>query len=157
MHLACIRTHLISSASAVSLVSRPEDRTRLLSSSLRLFSGSTQLPVAFLYRNAGRRLGTRLHQSHETTSAAARAAHLAFSYVLGVLSLCCFLLCCFVHVTACCCSSLLHAMHCLLRLTPQCNSFCWLSEKSNQHALSSCHHTVLVYVFQESHFTLVQP
>ena len=36
MHVACIRTHLISGASAVSLVPRPEDR--LLSSSLRSFS-----------------------------------------------------------------------------------------------------------------------
>ena len=35
--MACIRTHLISGASAVSLVLRPEDRTRLLSSSLRSF------------------------------------------------------------------------------------------------------------------------
>ena len=37
--MACIHTHLISSASAVSLVPRPEDRTRLLSSSLGSFSG----------------------------------------------------------------------------------------------------------------------
>ena len=36
-------THLISSASAVRLVPRPEDRTQLLSSSLRSFSGPTQL------------------------------------------------------------------------------------------------------------------
>ena len=51
MHMACIRTHLISGASAVSLVSRPEDRTRLLSSSLRSFSGPTQLcwPRALLF------------------------------------------------------------------------------------------------------------
>ena len=28
------------------------------------------------------------------------------------------------HATACCCSSLLHYMHCLLRLAPQCNAFC---------------------------------
>ena len=46
--MACIRTDLISGASAVSLVPRPEDRTRLLSSSLRLFSGPAQLSVAFL-------------------------------------------------------------------------------------------------------------
>ena len=46
--MACIRTHLISDASAVSLVPRPEDRTKLLSSgSSRLFSGP--LSVAFLY------------------------------------------------------------------------------------------------------------
>ena len=32
--MACIRTHLIYGASAVSLVPRPEDRTRLLSGSL---------------------------------------------------------------------------------------------------------------------------
>ena len=37
VHVACIRTHLISGASAVSLVPRSEDR--LLSSSLRSFSG----------------------------------------------------------------------------------------------------------------------
>ena len=49
--MACIRTHLISGASAVSLVSRPEDRTRLLSSSLRSFSGPAQLrwPRALLF------------------------------------------------------------------------------------------------------------
>ena len=35
MHIACIRTHLISGASAVSPVPRPKDWTRLLSSSLR--------------------------------------------------------------------------------------------------------------------------
>ena len=44
MHVACIRTHLISSASAVSLVPRPEDRTRLLSSSLGSFSGPPSSP-----------------------------------------------------------------------------------------------------------------
>ena len=61
--MACIFAlmHLISGASAVSLVPRPEDRTRLLSSSLRQFSGPAQLSVAFLYWNAGRRLGTGLH------------------------------------------------------------------------------------------------
>ena len=47
MHVACIRTHLISSASAVSLVPRPEDRTRLLSSSLRSFSGPPSSPPLF--------------------------------------------------------------------------------------------------------------
>ena len=47
MHVACIRTHLISSASAVSLVPRPEDRTRLLSSSLRSFSGPPNSPPLF--------------------------------------------------------------------------------------------------------------
>ena len=52
MHVACIRTHLISGASAVSLVPRPEDRTRLLSSSLRLFSGPPSSP-SLLYRNDG--------------------------------------------------------------------------------------------------------
>ena len=46
--MACIRTHLISGASAVSLVPRPEDRTRLLSSSLRSFSGPAQLSVSLL-------------------------------------------------------------------------------------------------------------
>ena len=58
VHVACIRADLISSASAVSLVPRPEDRTRLLSGSLRSFSGP---PITFLYRNAGRGLGTMLH------------------------------------------------------------------------------------------------
>ena len=47
MHVACIRTHLISSASAVSLVPRPEDRTRLLSSSLGSFSGPPSSPSLF--------------------------------------------------------------------------------------------------------------
>ena len=47
MHVACIRTQLISSASAVSLVPRPEDRTRLLSSSLGLFSGPPSSPSLF--------------------------------------------------------------------------------------------------------------
>ena len=42
MHVACIHTYLISGPSAVSLVPRPEDR--LLSSSLRSFSG----PPCFL-------------------------------------------------------------------------------------------------------------
>ena len=42
MHVACICTYLISGASAVSLVPRPEDR--LFSSSLRSFSG----PACFL-------------------------------------------------------------------------------------------------------------
>ena len=45
--MACIRTHLISSASAVSLVPRPEDRTRLLSSSLGSFSGPPTSPPLF--------------------------------------------------------------------------------------------------------------
>ena len=56
--MACIRTQLISGASAISLVSRPEDWTRLLSnsSSLRLFSGPAQLSVAFLFQSAGRGL-----------------------------------------------------------------------------------------------------
>ena len=47
-HVACIRTHLISGASAVSLVPRPEDRTRLLSSSFRSFSD----PPCLLYSAA---------------------------------------------------------------------------------------------------------
>ena len=47
MHVACIRTHLISGASAVSLVPRPEDRTRLLSGSLRSFSGPPSTPSLF--------------------------------------------------------------------------------------------------------------
>ena len=47
MHVACIRTHLISSASAVSLIPRPEDRTRLLSSSLGSFSGPLSFPSVF--------------------------------------------------------------------------------------------------------------
>ena len=47
MHVACIRTHLLSSASAVSLVPRPEDRTRLLSSSLGSFSGPPSSPSLF--------------------------------------------------------------------------------------------------------------
>ena len=45
--MACICTHLISSASAASLVPRPEDRTRLLSSSLRLFSDPPSSPPLF--------------------------------------------------------------------------------------------------------------
>ena len=45
MHMTCIHTHVISTASAVSLVPRPEDRTRLLGSSLRSFSGPAQLSV----------------------------------------------------------------------------------------------------------------
>ena len=47
MQVACIRTHLISGASAVSLVPRPEDRTKLLSSSLRWFSGPPSSPSLF--------------------------------------------------------------------------------------------------------------
>ena len=47
MHVACIRTQLISSVSAVSLVPRPEDMTRLLSSSLGLFSGPPSSPSLF--------------------------------------------------------------------------------------------------------------
>ena len=47
MHVACIRTYLISGASAVSLVPRPEDRTRLLSGSLRSFSGPPSTPSLF--------------------------------------------------------------------------------------------------------------
>ena len=47
VHVVCIRTHLISSASAVSLVPRPEDRTRLLSSSLGSFSGPPSSPSLF--------------------------------------------------------------------------------------------------------------
>ena len=45
MHVACIRTYLISGASAVSLVPRPEDR--LLSSSLGSFSGPPSTPSIF--------------------------------------------------------------------------------------------------------------
>ena len=56
----CTWSHLISSASAVSLVPRPEDRTRLLSSSLGSFSGPPSSPS--LFRNAGLGLGTRLPQ-----------------------------------------------------------------------------------------------
>ena len=47
MHVACICTHLVSSASAASLVPRPEDRTRLLSSSLRSFSDPPSSPRRF--------------------------------------------------------------------------------------------------------------
>ena len=43
----CTWSHLISSASAVSLVPRPEDRTRLLSSSLGSFSGPPSSPSLF--------------------------------------------------------------------------------------------------------------
>ena len=58
MHVACIRTHLISSASAVNLVPRPEDRTRLLSSSLGSFSGPPSSP----YMSLARRLQQLLEQ-----------------------------------------------------------------------------------------------
>ena len=46
--MACIPTHLISGASGVSLVPRPEKRTRLLSSSLRgrLQTGSLRTRLA---------------------------------------------------------------------------------------------------------------
>ena len=47
MYVACIRTHLISGVSAVSLVPRPEDKTRLLSGSLRSFSGPPSTPSLF--------------------------------------------------------------------------------------------------------------
>ena len=47
MHVACIRTHLISGASAVSLVPKPEDRTRQLSSSRGSFSGPPSSPSLF--------------------------------------------------------------------------------------------------------------
>ena len=47
--MACIHIHLISSASAVSLVPRPEDWTRLLSSSLRSFSGPAKLSSLSLF------------------------------------------------------------------------------------------------------------
>ena len=50
----CIHTHLISGASAVSLVPRPEDRMRLLSSSLRLFSGPPSSPLLFCTGMLGR-------------------------------------------------------------------------------------------------------
>ena len=76
--MACICTQLISGASAISLVPRPEDWTRLLSnsSSLRLFSGPAQLSVAFLFQNAGRGLLTnsltrppqQLHVQHALLS-----------------------------------------------------------------------------------------
>ena len=91
MHVACIRTHLISSASAVSLVPRPEDRTKLLSSSSsrsfsgppsspslfctlvslgylsRSFSGPPQLSVAFLYISLAR-LPQQLLEQHALLS-----------------------------------------------------------------------------------------
>ena len=51
--MACICTHLISSASAASLVPRPEDRTRLLSSSLRSFSDPPSSPPLFCTRMLG--------------------------------------------------------------------------------------------------------
>ena len=89
MHVACIRTHLISSASAVSLVSRPEDRTRLLSSSLGSFSGPPSSPSLFAGRGLGTRLPQQLLEQHVL---------LAFSYVLGLLNLCCI---CSAVSTAC--------------------------------------------------------
>ena len=52
---------MISGASTVNLVPRPEDRMKLFISSLRSFLGPAQLSVAFLHQNAGRGLGTRLH------------------------------------------------------------------------------------------------
>ena len=60
--MECIHIHLISGASAVSLIPRPEDRTRLLSSSLKLFSGPPSSPSLFCTRQkmAGNR---RLHYS----------------------------------------------------------------------------------------------
>ena len=53
--MACIRTHLISCASAVSLVPRPEDRTRLLSSSLRSFPVLRRFSVPECWAGAGNR------------------------------------------------------------------------------------------------------
>ena len=38
-----------------------------------------------------------------------------------------------LHVTASCCSSLNHAMHCLLRLAPQCNAFASLKFTAYGH------------------------
>ena len=89
MQVAC--THLISGASAVSLVPRPEDWTRLLSSSLR---SSQAPPSSALCRfSVPECWAGSVNEARETTSAAARAPCLAFSFVLTQPVF--FLLCCF--------------------------------------------------------------
>ena len=87
----CTWSHLISSASAVSLVPRPEDRTRLLSSSLGSFSSPPSSPS--LFRNAGRGLGTRLPQQ-------LLEQHALLSLMSWAYSTCAACICCAVS-TAC--------------------------------------------------------
>ena len=89
--MACICTHLISDASAVSLVPRPEDRTRLLSSS-QIVLRPAQLSVAFLYRNAGQELGTGgyISLARLPQQLLKQPALLSLMSWAAVLSLCCF-------------------------------------------------------------------
>ena len=54
MQVECIRTHLISSVSAVILVPRPENGTQLLGSSLGSFSGPPSSPLLFYTGMLGR-------------------------------------------------------------------------------------------------------
>ena len=89
---------LVSGASAVSLVPRPEDRTKLLSSSYRSFSGPPSSPSLFCTGMLGGGGNRTTLVSRGYLTAAAQAARLAFSYVLGLLSLCCI---CSAVSTAC--------------------------------------------------------
>ena len=97
--MTCICTHLISTASPVSLVPRPEDRTRLLISSLRSFSGPAQLSICtgMLGGTWERgyislaRLPQQLHEQHALLSL------LSWAYSAYV----CFLLCCFNSAARC--------------------------------------------------------
>ena len=77
----------------------PENNLRLLLSSFVLSSG------------LGTRLGTRDQMS-------ARHLHILGLLGLHVKSKAITNQIVSLHATACCCSSLLHSMHCLLRLTP---------------------------------------
>ena len=89
----------------------PENDLRLLLSSLVLSSG------------LGTRLAAEAPEStiHATCTSSASSDYTSHKFKSNnQLNCCSFPL----HATACCCSSLLRAMHCLLRLAPQCNAFC---------------------------------
>ena len=87
--MTCICTDLISGVSPVSLVSRPKDRMRLLRSSLRSFSGPAQLH-RFSVPECWAGPGNEAMLVSRNNLSSAQAACLAFSFVLGLLSLCSF-------------------------------------------------------------------
>ena len=65
MHVACIRTHLISGASAVSLIPRPEDWT---SNSPSLFCAGMQGGACERSYSSLTRLPQQLHEQHALLS-----------------------------------------------------------------------------------------
>ena len=99
--MACICPHLISGASEVSLVPRPEDRTRLLGSTLRSFSGPAQLRHFYSvpeYWAGPRNEATLVSQDYLSSCMSSMPC---FLFCPGLTQPVFFLLCCFNSMVRC--------------------------------------------------------